>query len=72
MKYFSTPFWGSLLYNSFGVVDSAIAAIVLVALFRSRAFRAEMDKIKTTLSAKPVAASEVSDTEIKEEAEANG
>ncbi|MCL2370553.1 MAG: energy-coupled thiamine transporter ThiT [Firmicutes bacterium] len=39
------PFGFSLLYNSVGVIDAAIAAIVLVALFRSRAFVRELEKI---------------------------
>jgi len=39
-------FWGSLLYNSFGIIDAAIAAIVLVALFRSKAFCKELGKIQ--------------------------
>jgi len=46
MWFWHVPFWGSVLYNSFGVVDSVIAAIALVALFRSKAFRAELDKVR--------------------------
>jgi len=47
-----TPFWGSLLYNSFGIIDAAIAAVVLVALFRSRSFCKELGKIQDMMAVK--------------------
>ncbi|MCL2234593.1 MAG: energy-coupled thiamine transporter ThiT [Firmicutes bacterium] len=44
--YFDAPLGFSLLYNSFGLVDATIAAIILVALFRSTAFVRELQKIQ--------------------------
>ncbi|MCL2861296.1 MAG: energy-coupled thiamine transporter ThiT [Firmicutes bacterium] len=44
--YFDAPLGFSLLYNSFGLIDAAIAAIALAALFRSSAFVKELRKIQ--------------------------
>ena len=47
MIFWSAPSWGfSLFFNSPGLIDAAIAAIVLVALFRSKAFVKELQKIQ--------------------------
>jgi len=46
--FFEAPLWFSMLYNSFGIVDSVIATIALVALFRSKAFKRELDRIRAT------------------------
>ena len=44
--FFEAPLWFSMLYNSFGIIDSAIATIALVALFRSKTFKRELDRIR--------------------------
>jgi len=56
--FFEATWWFSVFYNSFGVVDSLIATIALVALFRSQAFVGELNRIKALISTPKVVAIE--------------